>query len=208
VIDRRGGGHGAVVSRAGLLSDETGLPAPEVRSSAHARLTRILDAEFDFVWQLLRRFGLAPADADDATQEVFVILARRLESVRAGRERAFLYGTARRVFANARRGFRRRREAAFEDIVDDAPEDPVQPDGLLEERRARAFLDDLLAKLPEGQRRVLVLAEIEGLTAPEIAELEGIPLGTAASRLRLARQAFQGLVASARDKNPFDTGTG
>jgi DNA-directed RNA polymerase specialized sigma24 family protein len=55
---------------------------------------------------------------------------------------------------------------------------------------------------------VLVLAEIEGLTAPEIAELEGIPLGTAASRLRLARQAFQGLVASARDKNPFDTGTG
>jgi RNA polymerase sigma-70 factor (ECF subfamily) len=179
-----------------------------VRSSAHARLTRILDAEFDFVWQLLRRFGLAPVDADDATQEVFVILARRLESVRAGRERAFLYGTARRVFANARRGFRRRRETAYEDALDEAPAEPLTPDGLLEERRARDFLDGLLAELPEFQRRVLVLAEIEGLTAPEIAELEDIPLGTAASRLRLAREAFQRLVASARDKNPFDPVTG
>jgi RNA polymerase sigma-70 factor (ECF subfamily) len=191
-----------------LLSDEAELAARSLQSAVQARLARILDADFDFVWQLLRRCGLPPPDADDAAQQVFMILARRLESVELGKERAFLYGTARRVFANVRRGLRRRRETAYEDAVGDAPADGWQPDGLLEERRARVFLDGVLSELPENQRRLLVLAEIEGLTVPEIASLEGIPTGTAASRLRLAREEFRRLVASARAKSPFDPVSG
>jgi RNA polymerase sigma-70 factor (ECF subfamily) len=205
VIDWRKTGHGAVVSRAGLLSDATGLVAPALRSSAHARLESIVSTEFDFVWQLLRRLGLSRPDADDATQQVFMILARRLSTIESGRERAFLYGTTRRVFANTRRGLRRRREANEDAAGDTAAEDNA-PDELVEQGRARALLDALLGELPEPLRRVLVLAEIEGLSAPEIAALEAIPLGTASSRLRRARDAFRELLASVQSRNPFDSG--
>jgi RNA polymerase sigma-70 factor, ECF subfamily len=59
--------------------------------------------------------------------------------------------------------------------------------------------------LPEKARRVLVLAEMEQLEVPEIAVLEGIPVGTAASRLRVARQQFRALLEAARDRNPFSS---
>lgn len=205
MIDWRKSGHGAVVSRAGLLSDGTGLVAPLLRRAAHARLESIVRTEFDFVWQLLRRLGLSRSDADDATQQVFMILARRLPSVEPGRERAFLYGTARRVIANARRGLRRRREAD-EGSAPDALCETDLPDDLVEQGRARTLLDSLLGELAEPLRRVLVLAEVEQLSVPEIAALEGIPLGTASSRLRRAREAFRELLAQASDRNPFDSG--
>jgi RNA polymerase sigma-70 factor (ECF subfamily) len=134
-----------------------------------------------------------------------MILARRLPSIEPGRERAFLYGTARRVLANARRGLRRRREAD-EDAAGDAPVEEGLPDELVEQGRARTLLDSLLGELPEALRRVLVLAEIEELSVPEIAALEKIPLGTASSRLRRAREAFRALLAGARVRNPFDAG--
>jgi RNA polymerase sigma-70 factor (ECF subfamily) len=202
VIDGGRAGHGAVVSRVGLLTGENGLDAPEPRSSVEARLASVLAEHFDFVWQLLRRFGLPPADADDAAQHVFMILARHIEAIDSGKERAFLYGTTRRVFANVRRARRRRREEAHETVPDGAPSDASLPDELTEQRRAREFLDALMARLVEPLRRVLVLAEIEGLTVPEIAELEAIPLGTASSRLRRARDEFRTLLAAASG-NPF-----
>jgi RNA polymerase sigma-70 factor (ECF subfamily) len=64
-------------------------------------------------------------------------------------------------------------------------------------------LDELLTKLPGDLQRVLILAEVEQLELPEIAELERIPRGTAASRLRRARQRFNKLVQGARERNPF-----
>ena len=51
--------------------------------------------------------------------------------------------------------------------------------------------------------RVLVLAELEEQTVPAIAELEGIPVGTAASRLRRARAMFGELLERDSARNPF-----
>jgi RNA polymerase sigma-70 factor (ECF subfamily) len=65
------------------------------------------------------------------------------------------------------------------------------------------LLDALLAKLPDKLRRALVLAEIEGLEVAEIAELERIPVGTAASRLRRARERFRSALAKEHSRNPF-----
>jgi len=192
------------VSRAGLLFRENGLDATPATTAKEVRISGLVETHFDFVWQLLRRFGLPPADADDAAQQVFVIAARKLSSIQDGRERAFLYGTTRRVLANVRRGIQRRRdteEAASDD--DDSAQQP--PDELVERNRARALLDELLLELPDELRRVLVLAEIEQMTSSEIATLEGIPVGTAASRLRRARESFRELLARARAKNPFAT---
>jgi RNA polymerase sigma-70 factor (ECF subfamily) len=173
--------------------------APDEPTWNFAALVR---SELEWVWRLLRRIGLSPADADDAAQQVFLVAARRGSEVSGGRIRPFLYGTALRVAANARRTLRRRREVANESAVDAAQHD-IELDEVLAQRRARALLDELLGELPAELRRVLVLAEIEQLTAKQIGELEGVPQGTAASRLRRARAAFFALLEREQARNPF-----
>lgn len=194
MIGFRRGGHGAVVSRESLLSRED---APDISAaSREVRIERLVGLHFDFVWQLLRRLGLSPSDADDAAQQVFMILARRLDDLEPGRERAFLYGTTRRVLSNLRRAVKRRSETD-DVILGEASSEASPPDELLAAARDRAFLDELLAALPDELRRVFVLAELEELAVPEIATLEGIPVGTAASRLRRARAVFRDVLAAA-----------
>lgn len=161
----------------------------------------LVDEHFQYVWRLLRRFGLSRSDADDATQQVFMVAARRAGDIGEGRERTFLYGTALRIFANARRSQRRRRETDDTTLVE-MPAAAQLPDQQLDDARARQTLDRLLARMPPELCRVLVLADIEGTTAREIAELESIPAGTAASRLRRAREEFRALLAAERAKYP------
>ena len=158
-------------------------------------------AEIDFVWRALRGRGLSPTDADDATQQVFLVASNRLGELVPGKERSFLYGTALRIANNVRRGLSRRREAAAD--LDATLAEQPDTEELVEGRRARALLDRLLAELPEELARVLWLAEVEQLTLAAIAELESIPQGTAASRLRRAREAFRRLLERHRRENPF-----
>jgi RNA polymerase sigma-70 factor, ECF subfamily len=187
------------------MTSASGWPDPEPlpNVSDPQRFEALVHTEVDFVWRVLRRVGLSRPDADDAVQQVFLVASRRLPELLPGKERSFLYGTAVRIAANLRRGLRRRRERPEEElpVQSDAAE---QPDELLERRRARAFLDELLAQLPEELRRVLVLAEIEQLTLAAIAELEHIPPGTAASRLRRARETFRKLLEAEQQRNPFE----
>lgn len=143
---------------------------------------------YAFAWRVLRRYGLAPADADDAAQKVFLIAVDRLPDIQQGSERAFLFRTARHVASKAHRSVQRRRDAVGQGV--DAAESAGNlpgPDDLLDRRRARDLLDRILGELPEEFRAVLVLFEIEGMPAPEIAEALSIPVGTVASRLRRAR---------------------
>jgi RNA polymerase sigma-70 factor (ECF subfamily) len=166
-------------------------------------LAALVRAEIDFVWRSLRGTGLSPADADDATQQVFLVASNRLGELVPGKERSFLYGTALRVARNVRRGLSRRREAPAElDELETIAESPGTEE-LVEKRRARALLGRLLAELPEELARVLWLAEVEQLTLAAIAELEDIPQGTAASRLRRAREAFRKLLERHRRENPY-----
>lgn len=143
---------------------------------------------YAFAWRVLRRYGLAPADADDAAQKVFLIAVGRFADIQAGSERAFLFRTARHVASKAHRSVQRRRDASGQgvDTGETAGTQPA-PDDLLDLRRARDLLDRILEELPEDFRAVLVLFEIEGMPAPEIAEALSIPVGTVASRLRRAR---------------------
>jgi RNA polymerase sigma-70 factor (ECF subfamily) len=171
-------------------------PGSETRARA------LFERHFDFIWRLLRRQGLAAPDADDAAQQVFMIAAQKLDAVAEGSERSFLYGTALRVASNARRGASRRREVA-EETLDARESGSAAPDERAELVRAWALLDELLAQLPEELARVLALAEIEQVEVAEIAALEGIPVGTAASRLRRARASFRELLATVQHRNPF-----
>ena len=106
-----------------------------------------------------------------------------------------------------RRGLRRRREVLGDEQGDEPAPDSRGPEHQTKLGQARDLLAEVLGQLPEVQRRILVLAEIEQLEVPEIAALEGVPVGTAASRLRAARQKFRERLEAVRDRNPFADGT-
>jgi RNA polymerase sigma-70 factor (ECF subfamily) len=179
-------------------------PASAAHESAPEQsIESLVASHYGFVWRVLRGLGFSRADADDAAQQVFMIVARKLESINAGSARSFIYGATLRVANNARRGLRRRREIATDDELDRAEPEALGPEQRATVVEARALLRELLAQLPDKFRRVLILAELEQLEVPEIAALEGLPVGTAASRLRTARQQFRELLDAARDRNPF-----
>lgn len=159
-----------------------------------AKLRALQEEHFEFLWRSLRRLGVPEADVDDAVQQVFLVAARRV--IQPGAERAFLFSTALRVASHARRTLRRRRESG--DAVPEQTDGTPSPEELLDQRRARALLDDVLEELPLDVRAVFILFELEEMTVVEIATLIGIPAGTAASRLRRGRELFQQTVARMR----------
>ncbi|APR76022.1 RNA polymerase sigma factor RpoE [Minicystis rosea] len=166
--------------------------APPSVAPDEARLRALFEAEFDFVWRSLRRLGLQPVEADDGAQQVFVVAARRIHEVTQGHERAFLFETARRIASDIRRLHTRRREVF---TVDREQPDPTHsPEEALGRKRARSLLDEALDQMSPDLRTVLVLFELEGMTVPEIGAILDVPTGTAASRLRRAREDFQGVV--------------
>lgn len=157
-------------------------------------LRAILMQHFKLVWRTLRRFGVEAAGVDDAAQQVFLTFASRLSDVRPGSERAFLVGICSGVAANARRRRCRSLEAFDDGEADHADVDGLTPEQLVEWKQRRKVLDQALNALSIEQRAVFVLFELEGFSLPEIAESLGIPLGTATSRLRRARDAFVGWI--------------
>jgi len=170
-----------------------------------ARLTRVAQEHLDFVWRCLRRFGVPASDADDAAQQVFLVAADKLSDVPIDRERAFLFATAARIAANARRSIRRRQSAY--DNLSQAPEEPsASQDELSDQLRARTLLDQVMADMPEDLREVFVLFEIEEVSIQDIAATLEIPVGTVGSRLRRARQAFQQAVTRHRARVGFKQG--
>lgn len=157
--------------------------------AADVRLRAMLAENFDFVWRSLRRFGLDDDRADDAAAQVFIVASRKLDAIQIGSERSFLFGTAMRVASDVRRSAAYRREIPHADPGVDL-EGGVRPDEVLEQSRARALLDATLDAMDIDLRSVLVLFELEEMTLTEIAAFLEVPRGTAASRLRRAREEF------------------
>jgi RNA polymerase sigma-70 factor (ECF subfamily) len=153
------------------------------------RITRLVRTHYGFVWRVLRRMGLSEADAEDAAQRVMIVAARRIDDVAPGRERAFLFRTAWFVTQKEHRA-RRRRPEQPDPEADRRRDDGPDPETLLLERRAREQLDAVLACLPLDLRAAFVCFELEGLDKNEVAAALDIPVGTAASRLRRAREQF------------------
>ncbi len=177
---------------------------PAAVRAADARLRKLVDGQYDFIWRSLRRLGVPEVDADDCAQQVFLVASRKLDDIVVGCERPFLFSTALRVASDARRTRSRRREV-FEDV--DEPRDTApDPEQIAEQRRARALLDEVLDSLPMELRAVFVLYELEELASAEIAEVLALPIGTVASRLRRAREEFQRIIARIKARDAFDGG--
>lgn len=192
--------------RPALWSDSNDALESNVESRQHAvggtacalDLRALFDQNYASVWRLLRRFGVLQSQLDDAAQEVFWVAARRRDAIRAGSERAFLYGVALRIASDhLRRRLSAPALADAEELMRLADPSP-SPEQQLETQRARELLDVVLDRLPLELRTVFVLAELEGLEVRQIAELEAIPLGTASSRLRRAREEFAAIAKRLR----------
>lgn len=191
-----------------MLPDLALGPADEaVASAASSSLApELVRAHFAYVWRLCRRLGSSESDADDAAQQVFITAARRSADIRAGSERAFLYGVAVNVVAKSRTARARRREAAETDL-DELEADLPSAEELSDQKAARRVLDRLLDSMSLELRAVFVLYEIEELTVAEIAEVLAIPPGTAASRLRRAREDFSARLTRLEARQRFPGAT-
>jgi RNA polymerase sigma-70 factor, ECF subfamily len=177
-----------------------------VRPGAQARFRAIVDSHFNFVWRYLRALGVPHANADDATQQVFLVAASKVDLIEEGRERSFLVGTAHGVAANARRANERRREVQGEGDLSLQIDNALDPEQQTESREALAILDRFLETLAPDLRTVFVLFELEAMTMAAISETLGIPAGTVASRLRRAREEFHDMAK--RVQAGVGTGTG
>jgi RNA polymerase sigma-70 factor (ECF subfamily) len=147
---------------------------------------------FKQVWGALRRLGVREADVADVTQKVFLTAYRKLDTFEGrAHVRTWLLGICERTASDYRRSAPVRREVAT-DVADLELTAPDYPDiaQVLGSRRQLATAEAILDKLPEAQRSVFVLFELEDLSGPEIAELLDISVGTVRSRLRLARESF------------------
>jgi RNA polymerase sigma-70 factor (ECF subfamily) len=156
----------------------------------------VYDQHFEFVWRTLRRLGVPEADLPDVSQEVFLVVHRRLaDFVERAKVTTWLFRIAARAARDRRRTAHVRREIALEEPVQTAVDPSADPSRDLERADQRALLKQALASLDEDQREVFVAFELEGLTGDAIAAALEIPLGTVYSRLRLGRARFRQSVA-------------
>jgi RNA polymerase sigma-70 factor, ECF subfamily len=157
-------------------------------SNVDARLRESVRRHVDLVWRVLRRAGLSAPDAEDASQDVFWVLARRADSVPERAERSFLVATALRVAADRRRSKWLRTVRTGYD-PDEREGEQLGAEEQLELRRGADLLDRALASLDEEDRAVYILSELEQMSRSEVAAALTIAPGTVATRLRRARDA-------------------
>jgi RNA polymerase sigma-70 factor (ECF subfamily) len=140
------------------------------------------------VLRMLRRVGVPTADMEDVCQEVFVVLHERWHDFRGDSSlRTWIYGIALRKAAGHRRLKHVRDAVLLSEELHLPAAQPEQHSGI-ERSQARTLLASLLGELPDAQREVFVLYELEKLTMHEIAALQEVPLHTAYSRLYAARE--------------------
>jgi RNA polymerase sigma-70 factor (ECF subfamily) len=156
-------------------------PQPSV-TGAFAQLYR---EQFEFVWRLLLHFGAPVAVIEDAVQDVFVVVHRRWGDLHSHvSARSWLCGISRRVAADHRRK-RWRHERKLEALPRPGPDGDLERE--VAGRQLMSALEQALAELEPARREVFLLAELEGMTAREIAEAVGANPNTVSSRLRAAR---------------------
>lgn len=174
-------------SQAGLLRSVTRGREVQVLS-----FDEVYAAHVAYVWRVLRTFGVSEAQIEDAVQDAFVVVHRRLPEWE-GRAQitTWLFAIARRVAsAYRRKGVGAQRTQTLEQ----EPEGPTDTFAAMSRAQAAATVMAILEAMDEDKRMVFALVELEQLSVPEVARMLDINLNTAYSRLRLARAAFEAAV--------------
>jgi RNA polymerase sigma-70 factor (ECF subfamily) len=181
--------------------------SPTAETARRARFEAIHAAHGRAVLGFAVRRVAQADDARDVVADTFLVAWRRLDDMPGGdADRLWLYGVARRVLANQRRGARRRRRlgarlgtAIAEHLV---VHDHADATG------ATAELATALASLPAEDRELLQLVAWEGLTSAQLGEVLGIPAPTVRTRLHRARRRLRAAMADAAVDASGDVGDG
>jgi RNA polymerase sigma-70 factor, ECF subfamily len=170
--------------------DAAALPnaAPLDAASQHARLEQMFIKHHALLWRAVRRLGATAEVAADVAQQAFLVAAERMQDIRPGCERSFLCATA---ITLARTRHRREQRCQLQEDMDLHEDVFSQDDPVVRRHYAQQLVDRVLRHLEPDLSLVFVLFELEGLSTAEIAEVIGAPAGTAASRLRRARELFR-----------------
>jgi len=163
--------------------------APEQSRASVPEFTDVFRQHFDFVWRTVRSLGVADALVDDAVQEVFICVHRRLpEFERRSALKTWIYSIAYHTAQNFRRSARRREASELdEEMVSREPGPGEHAAGA----EAGEFVREFLDRQPRERRDVFVLCVLEELSAPDVAEILQVKLNTVYSRLRLVRADFR-----------------
>jgi len=184
-------------------------PVPGPPAAPAPTFEAVYASHAGFVLRNLRRLGVNDAALDDAAQDVFVVVHRRLPEFE-GRSAisTWLFAIVVGVARNQRRTRRRRApesggNEAETDILAAAPAE--RPDRRAEQSQSIRVLMSLLDELDEDKREAFVLSQLEQMTAPEMAEALHLNVNTVYARIRASIQAFEQAVARHRAR---ETSTG
>jgi RNA polymerase sigma-70 factor, ECF subfamily len=170
----------AAAMRRILAGDDTGL-------------AELYDRHAPFVLGVALKILHDQNEAEDVVHDAFVAIVERAEQFRPERGSviAWLVTTVRNLALDRARR-RVRRAQIVEDELRHEPGDPVlDPEALSWIEHRRSAVVAALARVSKAQRRTLEIAFFEGLSYPEIAAREGVPLGTVKSRAARALAALR-----------------
>ncbi len=152
-------------------------------------VAEIFSEHAEFVWRSLKRLKIPVLDIDDALQEVFLVVYRRIaEYEDRGMMRAWLFSISRQIARHYHRAAGRTERRLQRLVLEGNPPDAEQVMAL---REAEDLVTKFLEELDENHRLVFHLSDIEGMTAPEISTALGVNLNTVYGRLRSARKRFE-----------------
>ena len=182
------------------LVPSVALPLP-ARAFAPPSFDYVYAGELAFVWRSARRLGVREAAVEDVVQEIFVVVHRQLPEFE-GRSslKTWLFGITLRVVRDHLRSARRKATCGDEELASVRDHRPG-PSDHAERSEAVRLLHALLDELDDARREVFVMAELEQMTVPEIAEVLGLNVNTTYARLRLARQEVEQALARHRARD-------
>jgi RNA polymerase sigma-70 factor (ECF subfamily) len=164
--------------------------------------TSVYEHWFGEVSRWVRAFGGPDADVEDLTQEVFVVVQRRLDSFDGENLAGWLYRiTQRTVRDHRRKAWFRNLFSRTRDIELESLPGPYDDPARLFEKKDAARVVHILAKdMNEEQRSALLLFEVAGYSGEEIAALEGVPVATVWTRVHRGRKSFSKKLDAFRKK--------
>jgi RNA polymerase sigma factor (sigma-70 family) len=161
------------------------------------RFEALVLPHLDAAHRLARWLCRSPGDSDDIVQEAFVRAYRGFAGLRGADARAWLLAIVRNCYLSA---LAERRRRSHEPLTEEHEAQQLgcaapfpDPESVSIERDQQRQLARLIAGLPEDQREVLLLREMEDMSYREIAAVAEVPIGTVMSRLARARAALQAL---------------